>query len=142
MERGKINDVLSMIKGIEDKNADLEKLLSSLSLLSRKKMLEEITQDIIKNNDTMKKIGLNQAVISKSEPEKEPHIIEIFIENTISEIEEKPTNQVIILRDFLDRLSGISDNDKNVMLATLTDSEADKLKDKLLSLTKIFTLNV
>ena len=142
MERGKINNVLSMIKVIEEKNADLEKLLANFSLLSRKKMLEEITQDIIKNNEIMKKMGVNQTIMSKSEPEKEPHIIEIYIENTILEIKEKPSNQVIILREFLDRLSDISDNDKNVMLQTLKDSSSEDIKEKLLSLTKIFKLNI
>lgn len=142
MERGKIDDVLSMIETIEEKNDDLEKLISSLLILSRKDLLEEITKDIIEKNDIMKNMGVSPILFSKTEPEKEPHMIEIFIENTISEIKEKPSNQIIILKGFLDRLSDISDNDKNVMLQTMKDSKVEEIKEKLTSLTKIFKVSI
>lgn len=142
MERGKIDDVLSMIKTLEEKNEDLEKLISSLPILSRKDLLEEITKDIIEKNDIMKSMGVSPILFSKTKPEKEPHMIEILIENTISEIKEKPSNQIIILKDFLDRLSDISDNDKNVMLQTMKDSKVEEIKEKLTSLTKIFKVSI
>jgi len=142
MERGKINEVLSMIKGIEEKNADLENVLSSLSILSRKKMLEEITQDIIKNNEIMKMMGVHQELMSKSEGQKEPELIQMIIDSTLEEIKSDPSKKIIFIKDFLDKLLDISDNDRNVMLQTLKDSDIEDIRNKFLSLTKIFKLGV
>ena len=65
MEEGKLNSILSMIKGIERKNLEFEKFLSNLKILSRNKMLREISFNIIKNN---KLAILSTTVASKDIP--------------------------------------------------------------------------
>lgn len=57
MEKGKMDKILSIIKEIEKKNLELRHFVLNLPIISRKNMLKEISQDIIKNNKLFHEFG-------------------------------------------------------------------------------------
>ena len=136
MEKKKFSEISRMIKGIEKKNLELEDKLSEFSVLSRKNMLKEITQNIIKNSEIMKQMNVNQDLIMPHD-EEEPLFIQAIVDSTITEIEKNPTKKVILLKELLNRMPDISVNDQNVIIQSLKDEEVEKLKEKILSLVKI-----
>ena len=141
MEKKKFSEISRMIKGIEKKNLELEDKLSEFSVLSRKNMLKEITQNIIKNSEIMKQMNVNQDLIMPHD-EEEPLFIQAIVDSTITEIEKNPTKKVILLKELLNRMPDISVNDQNVIIQSLKDEEVEKLKEKILSLVKIFKLQL
>jgi hemerythrin superfamily protein len=142
MERKKFNEVSRMIKGIEKKNLELEEFLSNLSILSRENMLRDITQDIIRNSEILKQLGVNQDLIMPQDEQEEPFLFQAIVENSISEIKKNPSKKVLLLKELLNKMPDISDNDKNVILQSIKDEDPDKLKEKILSLVKIFKLQL
>jgi len=56
MEKGNLDKILSKIKGIEKKNIEFQKLISTLEIPSRNNMLKEISNDIIRNNKLFKEL--------------------------------------------------------------------------------------
>ena len=141
MEKKKLSEISHMIKGIENKNLELEEKISEFSVISRKNMLKEITQDIIKNSHIMKQMNVNQDLIMPHD-EEEPLFIQAIVESTISEIKKNPSKKVLFLKDLLDKMPDISTNDQNVIIQSLKDEDVDKLKEKILSLVKIFKLQL
>jgi len=140
MEKQKILDILTSIKKIDDKISKLDPLMQDLSINSRNKMLDLIIQDIFKNNQFMKEMVARQKKTHTTEGKKGYNNIHNLIESLLSNIENKPINKVIFINEFLDDLSDLSDNDKNVMLQTLKDSTIEDIRTQLLTLTKIFKL--
>lgn len=142
MEPEKLEKVLSFIKGIEKKNLEFEKFLSSIKLLNRNEMLKEITSDIIKNNEIFKVLQSEDEdiIIAKSESKikKSPNIAE----NLILKIKTDPSKKVLILRDFLNKLKDITEVDKKVLLQTLKDKNNEQLNKELENLEKVFGFKI
>lgn len=143
MERGVKEKIIEMIKAIENKNSQMEKYISNLSILSRNEMLKRITQDIIDNNSILQEIiGTKTQVIPSKDIGKSSS--EIIIEKYINKIQEDPYKKVIFLRDFLGLFQErISEIDKEVILKSLKDEKnEEKLREEMLSLANIFNLNL
>ncbi len=138
MERN-FDKVQSLITNMEKKNAELDDYLSSLPILSRKNMLKEITQDLIKNNKLLQELGISPEKIFRASPGEEPLLIQNVIEDMLSNIKSNPTKKIIYLRQFLKFFPEISDQDKNVILLSLKNEQnLDELYKNMLSLSNIF----
>ena len=71
MERGNKEKILELIEEMEEKNFQIKKYISSLAILSRKDLLNEISLDIINNNSLLREIiGAKGKIISKGYQEK------------------------------------------------------------------------
>ncbi len=144
MEKANLEKIRSMIKGIEKKNTEFQQYLSNVKILSRNNILKEISYDIIKNNKLFQKlqVGSNGVYVTKQEIKKTSNYN--FIEEIISKIQNNPTKKIIFLREFLNKIEGISENDKDVILQSLSNEkiETEELKEKILTLANIFKLNI
>ena len=144
MEKGNLDKILSKIKGIEKKNIEFQKLISTLEIPSRNDMLKEISNDIIKNNKLFKELQVETTgiIVAKKEIENIPNYN--LIEETALNIQNNPSKKIIFLREFLNKMKEISENDKDVLLQSLNDEkiEAEELKEKMLSLANIFNLKI
>ena len=144
MEKANLEKIRSMIKGIEKKNTEFQQYLSNVKILSRNNILKEISYDIIKNNKLFQKlqVGSNGTYVIKQEIKKTSNYN--FIEEIISKIQNNPTKKIIFLREFLNKIEGISENDKDVILQSLSNEkiETEELKEKILTLANIFKLNI
>ncbi len=144
MEEANLEKIRSMIKGIEKKNTEFQQYLSNMKILSRNNILKEISYDIIKNNKLFQKlqVGSNGVYVTKQEIKKTSNYN--FIEEIISKIQNNPTKKIIFLREFLNKIEGISENDKDVILQSLSNEkiETEELKEKILTLANIFKLNI
>ena len=144
MEEANLEKIRSMIKGIEKKNTEFQQYLSNVKILSRNNILKEISYDIIKNNKLFQKlqVGSNGVYVTKQEIKKTSNYN--FIEEIISKIQNNPTKKIIFLREFLNKIEGISENDKDVILQSLSNEkiETEELKEKILTLANIFKLNI
>jgi len=144
MEKGNLNKILSMIKGIEKKNVEFQKLISTLEIPSRNNMLKEISNDIIKNNKLFKELQVETTgiIVAKDEIENISHYN--LIEETILKIQNNPSKKIIFLREFINKMEDISENDKGVLLQSFNDEkiEIEELKEKMLSLANIFNLKI
>lgn len=139
MEKDKIDETLSNIKSIDKKNLEIEKNLSELPILSRKEMLIEITNDIIKQHKILQEEGFSKENVYTSEP-GEVDSISIILESLISDIKKTPSKKIIYLRLFLDRFHEISEQDKNVIIQSIKDENPEELKEKILPLISVFKL--
>lgn len=144
MEKGNLDKILSKIKGIEKKNVEFQKLISTLEIPSRNNMLKEISNDIIKNNKLFKELQGETTGIIVAKKEIENISNYNLIEETVLNIQNNPSKKIIFLREFLNKMEGISENDKDVLLQSLNDEkiEAEELKEKMLSLANIFNLKI
>ncbi len=144
MEKGKLDNILSIIKGIEKKYSEFQRYLSKVKMLSRNKMLKEISYDIIKNNKLFQELRIEGKDISGSIEGVENLSNHNFIEELILKIQNNPTKKIIFLREFLNKMEEISDNDRIVVLQSLNDEKLNikELKEKLVSLTNIFKLKI
>lgn len=144
MEEANLEKIHSMIKGIEKKNTEFQQYLSNVKILSRNNILKEISYDIIKNNKLFQKlqVGSNGVYVTKQEIKKTSNYN--FIEEIISKIQNNPTKKIIFLREFLNKIEGISENDKDVILQSLSNEkiETEELKEKIITLANIFKLNI
>lgn len=144
MERGTKEKILDMIEEMEEKNSQIEKYISSLSILSRKEILKEISQDIINNNPLLQEIiGIKGRIIPSNNQEKINSEDDI-IDNILGKIQENPHKKVFFLNEYLDLFQDqISEKDKEVILKSLRDEkDEEKLKERMLSLATIFNLNL
>jgi len=144
MERGNKEKILELIEEMEEKNSQIEKYISSLVILSRKDLLNEISLDIINNNSLLREIIRTKGkIISKGFQEK-PDFLEEIINGIIEKINESPHKIVFCLNEFLDLFQDqISEKDKDVILKSLKDEKNEgKLKEKMISLANIFNLNL
>ena len=144
MEKGNLDKILSKIKGIEKKNVEFQKLISTLEIPSRNNMLKEISNDIIKNNKLFKELQVEITGIIVGKEEIENISNYNLIEEIVLKIQNIPSKKIIFLREFLNKMENISENDKGVLLQSLNDekSEIEELKEKMLSLANIFNLKI
>lgn len=143
MKRENIDKIFSMVKNIEKKNREMEEFLSNLTITSRNDLLKEITSDIIKKNNIIKEHGFSKENICVSESVSSELIsISSIIDSLVSNIQKNPSKKVLYLRLFLDRFHDISDQDKNVLIQSVKDEPSEGLKEKMLSLIKVFKLEI
>jgi len=144
MERGNKEKILEMIKDMEDKNSQIEEYISSLSILSRKDILKEISQHIINNNPLLQEIIAKKDGIISSDKQEKTYSLNDMIDGYINNIQKDPHKIVFFLSEFLDLFQDqISEKDKEVILKNLKDEKnEEKLKDRMLSLANIFNLNL
>ena len=140
MEKEHLDILISMIKNLEKKNLEFDRYLSSLNILSRNNMLKEIISDIIKNNKFFQSIQLKEGDIYLAKDELEKFSSETYIEKLILKIQNEPSKKIIILREFLNRLDGISESDLNVILKSLKNKNNEDLNKELLNLISIFKI--
>jgi len=144
MERGNKEKILEMIKDMEDKNSQIEEYISSLSILSRKDILKEISRHILNNNPLLQEIiAKKDGIISNDKQEKTNSLSDV-IDGYINNIQKDPHKIVFFLSEFLDLFQDqISEKDKDVILKSLKDEKNEgKLKEGMLSLANIFNLNL
>ena len=144
MEKGNLDKILSKIKGIEKKNVEFQKLISTLEIRSRNNMLKEISNDIIKNNKLFKELQVETTGIIVAKEEIENISNYNLIEEIVLKIQNIPSKKIIFLREFINKMEDISENDKGVLLQSLNDEkiEIEELKEKMLSLANIFNLKI
>ena len=141
MEKDKLDETLSNIKSIDKKNLEIEKNLSELPILSRKEMLIEITNDIIKQHKILHEEGFSKEIVCTSEL-GEADSISVILDNLISNIKKTPSKKIIYLRLFLDKFHEISEQDKNVIIQSIKDANTEELKEKILPLLSVFKLEI
>ena len=143
MERGNKEKILDMIKTIEKKNFEMEEFISNLSIPTRNDMLKEISQDIVSNNSLLQEILGTEEKIVISEKNNKISFDQI-IEGSIAKIKLNPYKRVIYLREFLELFQDrVSETDKEVIIKSLKDEKNDeKLKERMISLAKIFKINL
>lgn len=137
-EIGKLGKVLSMIKGIERKNLEFENYISNLNIYSRTDLLKEISFNIIKNSKLFQGLNVDFRDVQVVKEKKEEILTNNFIEAIILKIRHNPMKKIIFLREFLDNLEDISQNDKDVILQSLKDKEDEELNQELSNLVQIF----
>jgi hypothetical protein len=144
MEKGNLDKILSKIKGIEKKKVEFQKLISTLEIPSRNNMLKEISNDIIKNNKLFKELQVEITGIIVGKEEIENISNYNLIEEIVLKIQNIPSKKIIFLREFINKMEDISENDKGVLLQSLNDEkiEIEELKEKMLSLANIFNLKI
>jgi len=144
MERGTKEKILDMIEEMEEKNSQIEKYISSLSILSRKDILKEISQDIINNNPLLQEIIGKKGSLIPSNNQERVSSDDDIIDTIISKIQENPHKKVFFLNEYLGLFQDqISEKDKEVILKSLRDEKNEaKLKEGMLSLVTIFNLNL
>jgi len=142
MEREKISEVLKIIQEIEQKQEEVETHLKELASITRDNLLREIIADVIKKNTIIQKSGYSGEDICLTDISDTENTVPSVIETLVSEIRKSPSKKIIYLREFLEHFTEISEQDKNVLLQSIKDRNLDDLKEKLLSLVKIFHVNI
>ncbi|MFX0029183.1 MAG: hypothetical protein ACFE8B_08235 [Candidatus Hermodarchaeota archaeon] len=141
MEKGIKDEILNMIKDIENKNSEIEKYLSKLSLLSRNETLKDIMNDIIENNSIIQEIEKSKGDHLHPREKDQANKLHDLVESFILNIQDNPTKKIIYLREFLENFPSISNMDKDVIINSLKDeSNKNKLREKMTSLVDIFHL--
>jgi len=131
-------EILDFIREIENRNIELEKYLSGLSISSRNETLKDIMKNILENNEVLKEIEKSKGNHLHIAERKKDNTLENIVESYTSKIIEKPTKKIIYLREFLSNFQTINDSDKDVILNSLKDENGEKLSQKMTSLVKIF----
>ena len=137
-EIDKLGKVLSMIKGIERNNLEFENYISNLNIYSRTNLLKEISFNIIKNSKLFQELNVDFKNVQVAKEKKEEILTNNFIEVTILKIRNNPMKKIIFLREFLDNLEDISQNDKDVILQSLKDKDEEELNQEMSNLVQIF----
>ncbi len=140
MEKENLDNILSMIKGIEKKNLEFDTYLSNLKFLSRNSLLKEIISNILEQNKFFQRIRVNDKEVCLAKEELEGLSNSNYIEELVLKIQNEPSKKFIILREYLSKLEGISESDLNVILKSLTDKNLEDLNKELVNLTKIFKI--
>ena len=139
MERGKKDKILELIREIEQKNSEIEKYVSSLSVSTRNESLKEIMNNVIEKNKVLLEIEDSKGPHLHSGVTETTNLLQEMVENFVLKIQENPAKKIIYLREFLDNFKSISNKDKEVILNSLQDEKnGDKLKEKMTSLVTIF----
>jgi hypothetical protein len=139
MERGKKDKILELIREIEQKNSEIEKHISSLSISTRNESLKEIMNNIIKKNKVLLEIEGSKGPHLHSGIKESTNLLQKMVESFLLKIQENPAKKIIYLREFLDNFKSISNKDKDVIINSLQDEEnVDKLKEEMTSLVTIF----
>ena len=140
MEKENLDNILSMIKGIEKKNLEFDTYLSNVKVLSRNSLLKEIISNILEQNKFFQRIQVNDKEVCLAKEELEGFSNGNYIEELVLKIQNEPSKKFIILREYLSKLEGISESDLNVILKSLTDKNLEDLNKELVNLTKIFKI--
>ena len=139
MERGKKDKILELIREIEQKNSEIEKHISSLSISTRNESLKEIMNNIIEKNKVLLEIEGSKGPHLHSGIKESTNLLQKMVESFLLKIQENPAKKIIYLREFLDNFKSISNKDKDVIINSLQDEEnVDKLKEEMTSLVTIF----
>ncbi len=139
MERGKKDKILELIREIEQKNSEIEKYVSSLSVSTRNESLKEIMNNIIEKNKVLLEIEGSKGPHLHSGIKESTNLLQKMVESFLLKIQENPAKKIIYLREFLDNFKSISNKDKDVIINSLQDEEnVDKLKEEMTSLVTIF----
>jgi len=139
MERGKKDKILELIREIEQKNSEIEKYVSSLSVSTRNESLKEIMNNIIEKNKVLLEIEGSKGPHLHSGIKESTNLLQKMVESFLLKIQENPAKKIIYLSEFLDNFKSISNKDKDVIINSLQDEEnVDKLKEEMISLVTIF----
>lgn len=141
MNKEQAKEALALIKGIENKQSEIEAFLSNLNISSREELIKDLITEIIRNNSLFKELDITQEILSESESTLS-NSIEIIIDHLISNIQNNPSKKIVYLRLFLDRFNEISEQDKNVLLQSIKNEKNKELKEKLLSLVSVFKVKI
>ena len=141
MDKEQAKEALSLIKGIENKQSEIETFLSNLNISSRDEIVKELIIEIIRNNSLFKELDITQEILNESKS-TESNSKETVIDHLISNIQNNPSKKIVYLRLFLDRFHEISDQDKNVILQSIKNEKNEDLKEKLLSLVSVFKVKL
>jgi len=142
MLNDKLNSILNIIKEISNSKKMLFDSLSELDFEDRENQLKRIYNIIIQNNELINKLIKQSENIGDIKLKKGISPENAFIDMIITEIKENPTKKVFFLNEFLNKFQEISENDKKVLLNTLKNTSVSELKEKMLSLVKIFKLKI
>jgi hypothetical protein len=143
MKRENIDKIISLITNNEGNNNEINALVSDLDIPSRSDLLKEITFQIIQNNPYLSDLKItNELVIDTETTISEPNSIESLFDNLILNIQKNPIKKVIFLKLFLDRFHEITEQDKNVIIQAVKDEPPENIKEKLISLVKVFKLEI
>ncbi|MHA1456502.1 MAG: hypothetical protein ACTSR5_11065, partial [Promethearchaeota archaeon] len=66
MDKEQAKEALSLIKGIENKQSEIETFLSNLNISSRDEMVKELIIEIIRNNSLFKELDITQEILNES----------------------------------------------------------------------------
>jgi hypothetical protein len=141
MNKEEIKKTLSFVESIEGITKNIEELVLGSNIPSRRELLNEISLEIIRNSGVLKHSELsgdNGCEIESIETNN----IQTIIDNLISNIEKAPSKKIIYLSSFLDRFHDITEQDKNVVLQSIKEEKIEDLKEKLLTLVRVFKLKI
>jgi len=141
MDKEQAKEALSLIKGIENKQLEIERFFSNLNISSRDEIIKEFIIEIIRNNSLFKELDITQEILNNSKS-TDSHSNETIIDYLISNIQNNPSKKIVYLKLFLDKFNEISDQDKHVILQSIKNEKNEDLKEKLLSLVRVFSVKL
>jgi len=141
MDKEQAKEALSLIKGIENKQSEIEEFLSNLNISSRDEIVKDLIMEIIRNNSLFKELDITQEILNNSKS-TDSNSNETIIDYLISNIQNNPSKKIVYLRLFLDKFYEISDQDKAVILQSMIKEKIEDLKEKLLSLVRVFKVKL
>ncbi len=141
MENNHFSKIRAFIKGIEQNNEELNNYLLKMPVTTRTQQLKDIFYDFKTNNTILKKDTITKDNLQHYEGIREVISVESVVIDLISNIKDNPSKKVIILREFLNNVSDISESDKTVILQSLKNEKEENLAEKVLSLLRIFKLD-
>ena len=143
MKRENFDQIINLISTTEKSNEEINLLISNLTIPTRNELLKEITSQIIRRNPFLSDVKILNELSSAIEPEvTESDSIESLLDNLILNIQSNPFKKVIFLKLFLDRFHEISEQDKNVIIQSVKDESIEDIKEKLISLVRVFKLDL
>jgi len=141
MDKEQAKEAISLIKGIENKQSEIETFLSNLNISSRDETIKELILEIIRNNSLFKELDITQEILNDSKS-TDSNSKKTIIDHLISNVQNNPSKKIVYLRLFLDKFHEISDQDKNVILQSIKNEKNEDLKEKLLSLVSVFKVKL
>lgn len=141
MDKEQAKEALSLIKGIENKQLEIERFFSNLNISSRDEIIKEFIIEILRNNSLFKELDITQEILNNSKS-TDSHSNETIIDYLISNIQNNPSKKIVYLKLFLDKFNEISDQDKHVILQSIKNEKNEDLKEKLLSLVRVFSVKL
>ncbi|NHJ23639.1 MAG: hypothetical protein EAX89_03635 [Candidatus Lokiarchaeota archaeon] len=143
MKMEDIDKVISLITNNKITNDNINNLISTLDVPTRNDMLKDITSQILQSNQYLSDFGTsNELILDTDKVTTEPNSIESLFDNLIINIQKNPIKKVIFLKLFLDRFHEITEQDKNVIIQSVKDEAPENIKEKLISLVKVFKLEI
>ncbi len=143
MKMEDIDKVISLITNNKITNDNINNLISALDVPTRNDMLKDITSQILQSNQYLSDFGTsNELILDTDKVTTEPNSIESLFDNLIINIQKNPIKKVIFLKLFLDRFHEITEQDKNVIIQSVKDEAPENIKEKLISLVKVFKLEI